>query len=389
MRALHLTRYLSLDGCNNGDQTISARPLREAEVYSWGNHGLFSRKGAIRCELHSRIMESRRLSLIFKAVPILYLVYLLHLAVKQISFDHFLGSSSISFNDFPFEYTTALQQSTADRQKLQYDYTSYPPSPSPDYDIPPAIHFIFFENLYETHTDRTLIPSMGSKAPELCQFHNPNFTITTWNASASRALLETHYPWFLPTYDSYRYPIQRVDAIKYFILYHFGGIYMDLDIACRRPLTPLLRWPAWLPKATPLGLNNDLMASRAKHPLMERMVKRLMPRNRWLVFPYVTIFWSTGPQFASDMVKEWWSAGGAKGTDADIVRVLPLKFYSEEYTFFGHSPGGTWHEDDVAVVLWLVDRPLLVVGLAALALLACVSLGLYRRRSRRRTLLMK
>lgn len=314
----------------HGASTGCSPAESQYDVWLWAQlcTGIFcnllslTRSSPVEGELHSRIMESRRLLLIFKAVPILYLVYLLHLAVKQISFEHFLDSSSISFNDFPFEYTTALKQSTADRQELQFDYSSYPPSPSPDYDIPPAIHFIFFENLYETHIDRTLIPSVGSKAPELCQFHNPNFTITTWNASASRALLETHYPWFLPTYDSYRYPIQRVDAIKYFILYHFGGIYMDLDIACRRPLTPLLQWPAWLPKATPLGLNNDLMASRAKHPLVERMVKRLMPRNKWLVFPYVTIFWSTGPQFASDMVKEWWSAGGAKGNDAGEFKLL-------------------------------------------------------------------
>ena len=30
-------------------------------------------------------------------------------------------------------------------------------------------------------------------------------------------------------YDSYRFPIQRIDALKYFILRHFGGIYVDLD----------------------------------------------------------------------------------------------------------------------------------------------------------------
>jgi hypothetical protein len=39
--------------------------------------------------------------------------------------------------------------------------------------------------------------------------------------------------------------------------------------------------------------------------------------------------------------------------------VLPQEFYSEEFTFFGHSPGGTWHEDDVAVVLWFVAHPVI------------------------------
>lgn len=31
------------------------------------------------------------------------------------------------------------------------------------------------------------------------------------------------------TYDGYRYPVQRVDAVRYFIMLHYGGIYMDLD----------------------------------------------------------------------------------------------------------------------------------------------------------------
>ena len=37
------------------------------------------------------------------------------------------------------------------------------------------------------------------------------------------------YPWFLETFDNYQFPIQRADAIRYFVLAHYGGIYIDLD----------------------------------------------------------------------------------------------------------------------------------------------------------------
>ena len=40
---------------------------------------------------------------------------------------------------------------------------------------------------------------------------------------------------------------------------------------------------------------------------------------------------------------------------------MPQIFYSEQYTFFGHSPGGTWHGKDVAVILWIVNRPWIVL----------------------------
>jgi mannosyltransferase OCH1-like enzyme len=44
-----------------------------------------------------------------------------------------------------------------------------------------------------------------------------------------QALTLLRYPWFLETFDGYPYPIQRADAIRYFVLHHFGGIYIDLD----------------------------------------------------------------------------------------------------------------------------------------------------------------
>jgi mannosyltransferase OCH1-like enzyme len=50
-----------------------------------------------------------------------------------------------------------------------------------------------------------------------------------WTNVSSRDLLVKEYPWFVKTWDSYRFPIQRADSIRYFILVHYGGIYIDLD----------------------------------------------------------------------------------------------------------------------------------------------------------------
>ena len=36
-------------------------------------------------------------------------------------------------------------------------------------------------------------------------------------------------------YDGYPSYIQRCDAARYFIVYHHGGVYVDLDIECFRP----------------------------------------------------------------------------------------------------------------------------------------------------------
>ena len=53
--------------------------------------------------------------------------------------------------------------------------------------------------------------------------------VQLWTDEDSRELIATEYPWFLNTFDNYSYPIQRADAIRYFVLAHYGGIYIDLD----------------------------------------------------------------------------------------------------------------------------------------------------------------
>ncbi|KAL7939176.1 hypothetical protein V8C35DRAFT_285916 [Trichoderma chlorosporum] len=171
---------------------------------------------------------------------------------------------------------------------------------------------------------------------------------------------------------------------------------MDLDISCRRPLQPLLEFAAWFPRAQPLGVGNDLMAARRHHPVMGELVQQLIPYNLNLLFPYLTIFYSTGPQFTSSVLQSWFSNKGVKSQnitemrsgrseantlsrlvyrlmtnsppDPNSVYVLPEIFYSGKHTFFGHRPGGTWYGKDVAVVLWFVNRPWAILLLVVIVI---------------------
>ena len=237
------------------------------------------------------------------------LLFIFYIGACQYTFENFLYTLKITFDDFPIEYTKALNDSVAlKEQPTEFDYLST----FPEVKIPRTIHFIWFKDLYPSHKGVTEIPSIGSRAPERCRLFNPNYEIRIWNTTSAREFLEEEYKWFLPTYDGYRYPIQRIDALKYFVLYHHGGVYMDLDIACRRSLDPLLIFPAWFPEASPLGVNNDLMASAPRHPIFKRLTDGLIPHNRNWIFPYVTIFWTTGPHFTSVILQEWYNDCGRR-----------------------------------------------------------------------------
>ncbi|WP_268225682.1 glycosyltransferase family 32 protein [Sinomicrobium oceani] len=59
--------------------------------------------------------------------------------------------------------------------------------------------------------------------------YHPEWEYRLWTDTMNRDFIKEKYPFFLEVFDSYPFNIQRVDAIRYFILYHYGGLYVDLD----------------------------------------------------------------------------------------------------------------------------------------------------------------
>ncbi|OBT96944.1 hypothetical protein VE01_05574 [Pseudogymnoascus verrucosus] len=93
--------------------------------------------------------------------------------------------------------------------------------------------------------------------------------------SLSREFIRKEYGGFLETFDSYPFPVQRADAIRYFVLDHYGGIYLDLDDGCARRLEIMLEYPAWLRRSLPTGIGNDALGSVPHHPFIKRVIESL------------------------------------------------------------------------------------------------------------------
>eukprot|EP01122_Echinamoeba_exundans_P003843 TRINITY_DN1389_c1_g1_i1.p1 TRINITY_DN1389_c1_g1~~TRINITY_DN1389_c1_g1_i1.p1 ORF type:complete len:280 (-),score=46.03 TRINITY_DN1389_c1_g1_i1:166-1005(-) len=69
---------------------------------------------------------------------------------------------------------------------------------------------------------------------------HPQWQYTLWSHQEIEELIATHYSWFLPFYLAYPHWTQRFDVAKYFILHHFGGVYVDMAMRCVRPLDDLV-----------------------------------------------------------------------------------------------------------------------------------------------------
>ncbi|EEB08783.1 mannosyltransferase complex subunit [Schizosaccharomyces japonicus yFS275] len=178
--------------------------------------------------------------------------------------------------------------------------------------------------------------------------------VILWTDEKVERFLEDNYAWFLPTYRSYTYTIQRVDAVRYFLIYHYGGIYMDLDIGCKRDMSALLGTGSLiLPSSEPFGYSNDWFAASRHHPFLLQVMKALPRYNHRYLTKYPTVMLSTGPLFLSIQFCYYF----AKNSFKTQSRILPIELYGNTPTsFFSHVYGSSWHGKDAKLIMWLNDN---------------------------------
>lgn len=163
-------------------------------------------------------------------------------------------------------------------------------------------------------------PSQRQKWADSWRFYHPMWEHRLWTDADGRSFLEEHYPWFLPIYNGYPDPIMRADAIRYFVLDHFGGLYVDLDVECLRPVRQLLAGRdlllglepsshARLSAARRRGLasivGHAFIASRPGHPFWAHTHRELVRTHRLPNAPdvsgpfFLTRAWQSAPTLTS------------------------------------------------------------------------------------------
>ncbi|KAI9746585.1 MAG: hypothetical protein M1818_000298 [Claussenomyces sp. TS43310] len=204
--------------------------------------------------------------------------------------------------------------------------------------------------IHQTYINST-IPEQWRAGQQACVNLHSDYEYKLWTDAASRNFIAAEYPWFLTTFDSYPFPIQRADAIRYFVLAYFGGIYIDLDDGCNRRLDPLLSYPAWVRKTTPTGVSNDAMGSIPQHPFFLKVIESLETYHRSWAMPYITVMYSTGPLFLSVLWKEYTSL--AVPPMEQVRLLMPDEYSKHAWSFFKIAKGSSWHGEDAQTIFWM------------------------------------
>jgi len=116
--------------------------------------------------------------------------------------------------------------------------------------------------------------------------HHPSWEYRLWDDNENLHFMKTCFPWFLPVYNNYSLNIQRADAVRYFILYHHGGVYVDIDFDCCRPIDLLIEKKTCLFGTEASGhcinynveqiISNAFMATTPRHPFFYEILKDLL-----------------------------------------------------------------------------------------------------------------
>jgi hypothetical protein len=154
--------------------------------------------------------------------------------------------------------------------------------------------------------------------------HHPGWQFEYWDEQRCRALMRERYADFCEMFDGYRLDIQRIDSIRYFILHAFGGVYLDLDMECRKPIDGLIENKSLLLSQT-LIYNNAVIGSAVAHPfwtvLFEMLRSYREPAGLWERSRPEYVAESCGPGLLNQAVR----AGGL--ARAPGVQVCPGFFF--------------------------------------------------------------
>ena len=226
------------------------------------------------------------------------------------------------------------------------------------------------------------LPDRWKATPGKWKKVHPDWEYRFWSDEDNRELIRTKYPWFLPTYDSYRHGISRADAARYFVILTYCGVYSDLDVQPLRDMSTLLckkteegHPVGMLVTETPnLGLTNAFFAAEPGNKALKAWTDRLQYQTKFLdgLIPglpwpsqHFEIMFSAGSsRYSMFMTADEKEAGttiariklGEWGACSLCYSYCPLVAGA----FFEHEVGNSWHSYDTMFLNFLSCHPLFV-----------------------------
>ena len=172
-----------------------------------------------------------------------------------------------------------------------------------EYRIPPRIQQVFIANHEYIFDDyRPLIQTILTK--------HPAFEHWFWFQKDALSFANQYH--FFKIFSMPRSVIFKSDILRYFVIYEFGGVYLDMDFKAYAPLDPLLknyscilgRQPdpiAYNRRGRQYLISNAFFAMQRYHPFLRLITERIRAKTSF----GTNVSTETGPDFMSDLLIEF------------------------------------------------------------------------------------
>lgn len=250
--------------------------------------------------------------------------------------------------------------------------------------IPKIIHQIWFQG--QNRIPEHLIDYQKSWIEK-----NKDYNYMFWDETSIKNLIDTlDVYWIKRTYNDLSLMIQKIDFAKYIILYYIGGIYIDMDMKCLKPLDTLLNLPVIKDKKVILSnltydfvqrivfllsgnfniknlVNNGVIMCEAKHEIMLNTMKYVY-KNRNNFFKnksnFLYIFYSTGPLVLSNALIDYTNENLYKSNEIEILhqsyfegcdlgQIKENNCVIPEKAIGMHYYEGSWNSNNETIILKL------------------------------------
>jgi len=220
------------------------------------------------------------------------------------------------------------------------------------------------------------VPDEWKDAVDSCRNKHKEYKHIIWSHEMMENFVKTEYYDFYKVYMSYPHNIQRCDAFRYLVLYKYGGIYLDMDINCKKKLDSLLEYDIVLAKSSNLEsfYTNSFVMVIPNHPFIKFCIDSLPHYVN--SFYYFGKHWhvmnSTGPIFLTKMVKKY------EEKNIKNMYFLTNDEYAGDCTvcnedtcqggiYFSHIVGQSWNSwDSLFYNFCLCNYKKIIVGLLVL-----------------------
>lgn len=227
------------------------------------------------------------------------------------------------------------------------------------------IHQIWFGTIPNKREARKTFETLRNYH-ESWKIKNPNWVHVLWNLKRCNNLVSTYYKEHLEMYNKYPYTIQKCDAVRYFILHRYGGIYADMDYYCNKSFDEafsiytkdfyLVETPNKVGYES--QVSNSLMYSKANHVFWRKFFIEL---EMYKTVPYyygrhLTIMFTTGPGILNRIFHQYKYKYKLGYLPFKLFHPFGLnteKIQSRESVYAMHIGKGTWENNDSKILIFL------------------------------------